>query len=111
MNTHPYTAAMGAVHVALASLSLLEYEQAAFAGSVAMSPDARSSRPSRFGTEASRLGHPRLAMSEVKRWRESADESKALLAKYDALLDELRQRFPQTLPGSEDVKTIRNGEN
>jgi hypothetical protein len=48
-------------------------------------------RPSRFGSEVSRWGVPRVGMTEVREWDVFEEESVALLSKFDRLLGGMRE--------------------
>ncbi|RDB19578.1 3-keto-steroid reductase [Hypsizygus marmoreus] len=89
----PYKAAIGAVHLTLASLTFITlYTKSS---STNMEDRMRAPRPAKFGAETDWYGTERVGVDEVKDWEEFKGEGEMLLGKCEALF--------QTFKDAEEV--------
>ncbi|KAF5372003.1 hypothetical protein D9615_008107 [Tricholomella constricta] len=87
----PYKAAIGAVHLSLASLSFITlFESQA-------KKDENITRPVKFGAETSRWGTERVGLTEVKDWELQKAEGELLLGKIEALYKSFRDAEQVTM--------------
>lgn len=71
----PFKAAIGAVHLSLASLAFITLSR---------------STPVKFGAETDRWGAERVGLTEVKDWEAQKDEGEVLIKKCDALFQSVK---------------------
>jgi 3-keto steroid reductase len=71
----PFKAAIGAVHLSLASLAFITLS---------------SSTPVKFGSETDRWGAERVGLTEVKDWEAQKDEGKVLVKKCETLFQSMK---------------------
>ncbi|KAG5645271.1 hypothetical protein DXG03_006573 [Asterophora parasitica] len=81
----PYKAAIGAVHLSLASLSFITLFDSP------TKRDANTHRTVKFGAETNRWGAERVGLTEVKDWDAQAAEGEVLLGKIEALYEKFKE--------------------
>ncbi|KAG5650015.1 hypothetical protein H0H81_001080 [Sphagnurus paluster] len=84
----PFKAAVGAVHLSLASLAFITLFD---------SPEKNISRPVKFGAETDSWGTERVGLVEVKEWEAHQAEGEVLVGKIEALYQKFKDEEQVTM--------------